>query len=518
MTTYIYGLPTGNSTLFGNTTPGLDEVMTGFAFNNDFKLGGANDQVYTGDGSATVELGAFSNVTDSVNIGGNFNTVFSGVMTDSTLSVLGGNGSNIIQIVNHDGANKTAANNINVGGFGNRIFLNGDAVNTVTSGAGNALVVIGSVNDHLFSYNPVVTLAGTGNTVNGGDENFTLKGSQGASQMTLGNGNNTVQAAGLNNRVNLGWGNNTVTSLNGHTTIRVTGNNPLYPAVNTTDNINFGTVNSSNNNVTANHGDENFNIKGGTGNSTYTLGNGDLNISTAGPGNTVTGGNGHDTFVNTNAGIANTIQFGNGNNDSIISNGAGTFAILGNGNGDSVTANGDFSFIAVGSGTGDSIQANGNNDNVSFTGSGVVSMLGSNGNLNIGPGKVAATIGDNTTVDLNGTAAGTSITSVHNSNSLFLNGNSNATINDLTSGGNLTTTLDGSGGNYTGNVVFNGFGSDLGVKIDFHSISGIGSYAQLLAHSSSDGAGGVNVALTGGGNLDLTNIIGGLNSSQFSFV
>ena len=70
----INGPNGGNSTIFGNTSG--DDIINAFDFNNNIIAGGANDQIFTGAGSATVDLGSFVGVTSTVNVGGAFNTVF----------------------------------------------------------------------------------------------------------------------------------------------------------------------------------------------------------------------------------------------------------------------------------------------------------------------------------------------------------------------------------------------------------------------------------------------------------
>lgn len=575
--TYVINGPNGgNATIFGNTSG--DDIINAFDYNNVIISGGANDQIYTGSGGATVNLGAFVGVTDTVNLGGGFNTVFTPFPGhfNSSLTVQGGTGHNNVTLNNLFGVNSVALQ-----GFYNKIVVNSDATNIIFTGAGHNSVVAGKPGDGNTGFQTTINEAGTNNTVVGGDQNFMIVGGQGYDAVTLGNGNNTITESGLMDRITVGTGNNTITDFGGGAIIHFVGK-VIDDPLETNIKISLG---GTNNFVMEDQwalgSGRDFTINGGTGNGTFILGDGEDNLTTSGDNNyirmgtpnnltspydilsgesgdsvttigfsnhntilmgdgnntvwangdnnTIALGNGSST-VNAN-GNSDKITVGNGNNkinangtadtivggngaNTVTANGNGDFVTLGNGP-NALTANGDADLLKLGNGA-NNVTAGGNGDGIVLgTGNNTVAATGNNDVITSAGGKGTFTIGSSDSLTLNASSLGTTVNSLGTANFIDLAGKSNAAITDSPSGGSLTVKIDASAGS-SGKISVAGFQNDPLGSIDLHGFAGITNYAQLMAVSSSDGAGGTLIHL-GTGSLDLL-ATATLNSTQFTYV
>ena len=135
----------------------------------------------------------------------------------------------------------------------------------------------------------------------------------------------------------------------------------------------------------------------------------------------------------------------------------------------------------------------------------------------VGPaGPDTITVGSNATVTGNGLARGSVINSTGSNNTVVLNDNSRATINDEPTGSGLFLEMNGTAsGHYNGKVTVTGFGNDLlNGRIDFDNINGANGASldvgasfsnifNVFANMTSDGHGGDLIKLQGGGSLDL---------------
>jgi hypothetical protein len=586
----INGPNGGNGIIFGNTFPN-DDIINAFDFNNLIFSEGANDQINTGSGSATVNLGNFVGVTDTVNVGGAFNTVAtSGSQLASTLTVQGGTGNNLVNL-----ANTLGNNNVAMQGYNNVITVNGDANNVLLSGAGRGTVHAGVIGDGNTGFHTTVDAAGQNNTVIGGDQNFFISGGQGVDFISVGNGDNTIFEAGAKDKITVGTGGNTITDFGGFATITFNG------FVEDVDDIDIVNIGGTNNTVTetlaASHSERDFTITGGTGNGKFTLGDGANVLTTSGSNNvvkmgsteapvigeeigeasgdavTITGGvnnsvtlgdgnnvvkvdgvastitlgngansvtaNGNDDVIGVGNG-ANTIQAngtedaitagnggntiaangdddvitaGNGNN-TITANGKEDIITLGNGN-NTLTSNGNVDVITIGNGN-NKVTAQGNGDTITLgTGNNTVDATGSNNDtITSAGGKGSFIIGGETSLTLTASSAGTTVDAQGALDSITLNNNANAAINDSPFGGGLSLTINATGGANAGVIKLTGFESDVTGLIDLHGFAGITSTAGLLAASGSDGSGGTLIHL-GTGSLDLVGST--INNASFSF-
>jgi len=493
MSSNILGSPNGNSILIGDPMPGLDETISAFAFNNIIYAMGANDQINTGSGNATVHLNGnatppatFVGVTDTVNVGGAFNVIETegGGHVDSTLTVQGGSGLNVVTLQNVNGNN-----NVALQGFFNTITVNSNATDTVLSGAGNSRVSAGTIGDGNVGFATTVIDAGQHNTVTGGDQNFTISGGQGFDFIMIGNGNNNVTEAGVQDKITVGGGNNVIKDLGGHANITVGSANGVDP-----DNIDNISLAGTNNTVTG-LSDQDFtiNVTGG-GSGKFTLGNGNNFLSTDGNNNTIVEGTADEP-----------------GGDTVLANGSSNRITLGNA-ANTVTANGNTDTITVGNGN-NTISGTGNNDTITL-GSGKNGLIatGDSDTITANKGTDTISLGSNAVLTLNGTATGTTIDSIGAQNSIVLNNSANAKIMDALSGGELNVTINANGGN-SGNVVLTGFADDgdLNGVIDLEGF-GLTNISQLNA--TSDGNGGTLIHL-GTGSLDLA--FATIHAQNFAF-
>jgi len=416
-----------------------------------------------------------STISFTVNGPGGGNTVSLTDSSDSTFNVTanGIGGSNTVTLGNSGGINT-----VSLGGSLDKVTLNGDATNTVTLGGGSASVHIGSSDDDLFGWSSTVTFSGTGNTLVGGDENFSVSGSTGSSTVHVGDGENTISMGGAGNTVSVWGGDNWIDAGGGGSHVTILGLDgtgaatptdpdggalgddgpvPLSP----TDDV---TIAGSGDSVTATY--ENVNVSGILASAaTITLGNGNnsvvLGLPSApfGPGgNHVTVGNGGNS-INVR-GNGNAITVGDGANGVTLS-----------GNTNTVTVNDPTGVgkdvVQLGAGAGDTVKLGDAAGSVTGTGLGTttVSQSGPNAvtvNLNNGTGHI--TLGDgNDTVTANG--GGTMVVAGNGNDTVTANG-----TGDTISLGNGSNTLTANGssdhitlGNGANTITANGAGDTITV-------------------------------------------------------
>ena len=573
MTFVINGTNGGNNTIFGNTSG--DDILNGFDFNNIFWSGGANDQINTGSGGATVNLGAFAGVTDTVNVGGAFNTVNTNGagQLGSTLTVQGGTGGNVVTLKNSLGFN-----NVAMQGFDNIITVNSDATNIVMSGAGRGRVNAGIIGDGNTGFKTSVVAAGQHNTVIGGDQNFTINGGQGFDLISVGNGDNTIVESGTKDKITVGTGNNTITDFGGAATIHFVGTvtDVDIPGVDIPDTTEIVNLGGTNNTVIEDNrllgSAREFVITGGTGNGLFLLGDGENVLTTSGANNVIQMGSpdqidgpggdsvtangdfnkitlGNGVNVVTANGNSDAITLGNGNNtvtangaDDVITAGNGANKVTANGHADTIklgngannlTANGAEDLINLGNGA-NTLQANGNADVITIgngnnsvtaggngdtitlgTGNNTVSATGNNDTITSAGGKGAFILGGTDSLTLTGSLVGTTVAANGADDAIVLKSGANVTIADSPFGGGLNLEIDATAGGFTGKVVVNGWGSDpTGV---IHLVGFAASLGSMLSPpvAGSDGAGGVLIKFAGGGSLDLT-FVSTIDPSQFT--
>ena len=486
-----------------------DQIVVEGANNIFESIGGNLTLNGSGDTATTVLLGTNTvpgaapqvNVTDVINLdGGNDNLMGLVPLTDSTVTfnVAGTVGGNTVSLDNSGGTTT-----ISLGGPSNNVMLNGDATNTVTTGTGTAAenkaygkghpgaatapgstITIGSFDDNLFGYSSIVNIAGNGNSVTGGDENFTISGGASDNTITVGDGENAISETGTANKIAVGGGDNVINAGGSGAVVSILGvesadtstfaagvdpdgsDAPVPPSP-TDDVMIAGTgdmvtgmyenVNVSGYFVTSDAtvmlGDGNDTvILRGTGGNKVTLGNGGNAISASGSDSTYTVGDGANgiTLVGkvANANVINVID-PTGVGDDIVQLAAGTNSIV---NLDE----------AAGSVTG-----------TATTGVTTVTQSGPNAvtvNLNNGTGMI--TLGDgNDTVTANGSATtittgnGNSTITANGGSDTITTGNGNNTItanggSDMITTGNGSNTITAGGGGDTITAGPSGFGNN----------------------------------------------------------
>ena len=211
-----------NQIVLGN---GIDEVEAGNG-SNAIQLGnsgGGTGRYYAqaGNGNNVVSTFAGSN---GVQLGDGNNTVYTESANDTIMlgngnnNVILGTGMNFLRV--GSGQNYITE----TGGGKQEIDLHGGGNNTVHLADSNDLIYGGGSNTIQFGNGNVqIALTDGANTITGGDgaDVVTLYSTTMASQVTLGNGNNTVVTAGGGATITLGSGNNYVEALGGNNTITV---------------------------------------------------------------------------------------------------------------------------------------------------------------------------------------------------------------------------------------------------------------------------------------------------------
>ncbi len=407
----------GNSTGYGISQG--QEAFSLSGYYNTVLLAGASDTVDVTDGGFNAidlnSTGFTSGTTDVINLGESaFNTVSSSNVlrfSDVTVNAIGG--PNTISLDNIAGT--TTLNLGNLGdpalqsglGLGDSVTLNGDAANTVTfTSGGDATVAIGTAGDGQQQGVSTVSLWGYGNTVTGGDEQFTVTNKMAHGQqnsVSLGNGNNSVFLSGAHNTVHLGDGNNSLT---------------MYGSFAT------ATLGGGNNAVTTGQGRAHVTFASGHAGSTDTL--------VMKHGTLVLHGGDENFNVSSNAQHSNLIGvLGNGNNTISLQNGLARLTI---GSGDSNTAH---NAVTVQDGGRGSFTFNGGTDSLVMNG-------GASGGGN--------------TIQLNGTMLGTTLSAIGSFNHITLTDDANAAISETGQAVDITLDADKAGG--FGTISINGLESD----------------------------------------------------------
>lgn len=456
------------------------DTNTTILLNNELTNGGAGggpitgvNDVLTVDGGSnsltnkdlfTSAYDAIDGSTISFTVQGNggTNSVDLEKLSSSTVTVVIGDpasspaGHNTVTI-----ENKGGFNTVDVGGAHNTVTLNGDASNTVILTGGGATVAIGSPNDDdLFGNTSMVTFAGAGNSLTGGDENFKVSGSTGNSIVTVGDGENTIAMAGIKNQVTVWGGDNTINAGGSGAIVKILGldgansataptaPDPEDPGVptNPTDIV---TIAGAGDSVAATY--ENVDILGTgvTSTATISLGNGANMILLRGVGgNIVHVGDG-----------GNSINASGGNSQYYLGDGANTVAFAGNGNNNTVAVTDPTGVgldkVFLGGATNSSVQldhAGGVVSGTATSGTTTVTQSGPNAvTVNLGNGTGNITLGDgNDTVNANGD--GTIVKAGNGNNSVGASGNNDQFTfgngnNLVSAGGNTDTFTFGNGNN-----------------------------------------------------------------------
>jgi hypothetical protein len=507
----FYGTAVKNSQIDNYSLEGANDTIIGEGGNLNV-TGGQNPFTGAWDTNSSIYLNSLFNapitgVTDKITLDGSHNTLSNATPQPGTniepiqgstitFKVVGAGGYNSVDLENlsnstvnltvgtsepfpygADGHNTVEVNNsggtttASVTGPNNDVTLNGDATNTVKfSNAGNTLTIGGqfggnTYDDDLFGFVSKVTLVGGYNTVNGGDENFTINGAWatgGNNTVSLGDGNNNITLGGAGNSVSVWGGNNNIDAGGDGAYVQILGvdGENLKAFSDTGEYPNFGpddaavpasptdtvTIRGAGDEVDATY--ENVIILGSgvTDGATIDVGDGNNII--------VLGGDGH-----------NQVSVGNGAN-SINATGSNSYYELGKSSNNGITL-GDYNGVA---GDGNTISADGGgldtvqlgddtNSHVSLnaaggsvtgtatTGRTFVSQNGPLGvtvNLNGGTGTIS--LGDgNDTVTANG--ASTYITLGNGKDTVIANGKNDGIV--VGNGVGTTITANGSGDHFS---------------------------------------------------------------------
>jgi hypothetical protein len=343
----------------------------------------------------------------------------------------------------------TTSNKVTLGGGGNNVTLNGNTTNTVSTGTSTALspntVNIGFSDDDNFGFKSTVTLAGSFNTVNGGDENFTISGGVNSNVINLqGDGNNTVTLTGTNNNITVWGGNNTLATGGSNAVVNILGIDGANEIAFVPEAEDPGIIGNPND----------FVVIAGTNdtvNATYE------NVTVSGSGVT--------SFANINLGNGNNLVVLGGNTNSVnVGNGLNTIALTGNSN--TVTVN-DFvgsgnDTVTLGAGTNDKVFFNYAGGSVTGTAiTGVTTVTQSYGagdtvNVNLGAGTGAISLG----------AGSDTILANGNNTSVTVGGSSYGSFETITANGyNDTISVGDTGSRYGGsNITANAVGANGGTK------------------------------------------------------
>ena len=290
----------------------------------------------------------------------------------------------------------------------NAITLNGA---TIRDAAGNNAVLIAA-----NGYNPVGTLpvntgvisvvvSGWWNTYNPGSGTFSVSGTAGGAQITLGDGNQTVNVAGTNNTLKTGNGNQTITFHGNNNTVVTGVGTSTIKLVGAYENITVGATPTGTTRITAtgfaeqiiSTGQGNVAVTGPNSNSTVKLADGNHTVTLAGSGNSVTVGVGTSTI---NVGIGQGVVHTGGGSATIFATGWNNLLDAGPGMNFIHGGNGNDTFVLNGAGEGlDTIfgfQLS-NNDKLDLTRT-LASVASSVDLTNVGTYLTASTSGGNTTL------------------------------------------------------------------------------------------------------------------------
>jgi hypothetical protein len=181
---------------------------------------------------------------------------------------------------------------IAAGGYNTIYSLSGD--DTISGGSiGYNTIFAGTQYDQAHR-DVTIRVNGLGNTIDGGDANFSIYNSSGGTTVSLGNGDNSITLGGQNNNITVGLGRNVIVAGTGDDHVTVVGY-PTTANVVSGENITFaGTGNSFSNNTS--NSNPLFHvglplsipttINGGSGYGTYNLWGGGT-VLTSGADNTI---------------------------------------------------------------------------------------------------------------------------------------------------------------------------------------------------------------------------------------
>jgi len=243
---------------------------------------------------------------------------------------------------------------IAAGGYNTIVSLSGN--DTISAGSiGHNTIMAGTQYD-LAQRDVSIRVNGVGNTIDGGDANFTIFGSTGGTNVSVGDGTNAITLGGQNNNISVGWGRNVIVAGTGNDHVTVTGwtLGSFNPGVNVT----FQGTGNSFVNATSDTSPLGFplniptTINGGSGHGSYTLWGGGT-VLTGGAYNTINAsagdynivaGSGNDT-VNLNPSvffdIATTATVRLNGTDNVVTGSADNATILGGLGNTRVTIGGD---------------------------------------------------------------------------------------------------------------------------------------------------------------------------------
>ena len=365
----------------------------------------------------------------------------------------------------------------------------------------------------------VQTITTAGQKIIGNDSPYTITGNGGSTQITLGNGNQTINLVGSNEVIVLGNGTQTVSlngtgnkvtvgsgtaSISGASSITAAGGNTAIAVSGMSATTTYVALNGMGDSVTAT-GAGNFNIidNGSSGATTVMLGAGNDKVTLSGGGNTVTLGAGSQ-IVNLN-GSGNSVTIGNGISTISALGGGATISVAGvtaggqtsialSGTNNSVTATdiGNFRLTNTGSGGGNTVTLLAGNDSVALSGNGntitlgsgnqVVTLSGSANKVTLGAGNQTVTLGGVG----NSVSTGTGISVIS-----ALGGTTAVTVAGVTAGRSTCIALGGANNNVTatGNGSFQITGS-----------STASTFALLAGNDSITLSGGGNTVALGVGN------------------
>jgi hypothetical protein len=305
--------------------------------------------------------------------------------------------------------------------FGNDMIIAAGGYNTIYSLYGNDTITGGSIGYNTilagtqYDYaqrNVSIRLNGLGNTIDGGDANFTIFNSSGDSTVNLGDGNDNLTLGGPDNTINIGLGADNVIAGGGDDSVTVVGlvdslNGPASATI-AVKFSGFGNSFYNGFNSTFDGSAEAYPLPVV---STITGGSGDGNFTLWGGGSVVTDGLNNNIFV------------GDGNYN----------IVAGSGN-DSVAIDSPFGGTAVNvalAGSGNSVSSEGGSLNVAISGGTGNTTL----NLGNGFGEIQANItlgGSNNTVTAQGMSG-------------YLDPGADGAIVNLTYGDNLDIMVHGRG-------------------------------------------------------------------------
>ena len=242
---------------------------------------------------------------------GDSNDVLDATSSDIAVSLLGGNGADVI-----------------TGGTANDTLLGGDGADSITGGAGNDSVLAGNGAD----------------TVNGGVGLDTINGGDGADSLNGGDDNDSIYAGNGADSIDGGLGDDTLNGDGGNDTITGNaGNDTIFGGADQ-DSLLGGdgndVINAQGGNDTVNGESGNDSVLGGDGNDSLLGGDGNDTISGEAGNDTIVGENGDDSLL---GGSGNDQIFGDGatststaiGNDTILGQ-AGSDTLVGGGGGDSL--------------------------------------------------------------------------------------------------------------------------------------------------------------------------------------